>query len=121
VTMVYRLAVPLPALLLIVGCASSSPETAATGRPEPTDAAATLASAEAIDISELDTGLVCERSVPTGSRISEHTCYTREQYAARQAMLQEIAQRDVNEMRELQRNRELVEQEARRQAVTGGF
>jgi hypothetical protein len=121
-----RLSASLPALFL-VACASSPPDgSVANDPPEPTDAAPIVAASdvEAVDISELDNGLVCERSAPTGSRISEQTCYTREQYAARQAV-QETAQRDINEMRELQRSRELAERAARgRQtsgAAPGGF
>jgi hypothetical protein len=121
-----RLSASLPALFL-VACASSPPGSSmATDAAEPADAAPIVAAndVETVDISELDNGLVCERTAPTGSRISEQTCYTREQYAARQAV-QETAQRDVNEMRELQRSRELAEQAARsgaaEQAMRGGF
>jgi hypothetical protein len=113
-----RLSASLPALFLIA-CASSPPGALVeAGAADPTGAAPIVAAndVETVDISELDTGLVCERSTPTGSRISEQTCYTREQYAARQAM-QEQVQRDVNEMRDLQRSRALAEQEARRQAM----
>jgi hypothetical protein len=115
----------LPALFL-VACASSPPdESVVTNAREPTEAPIVAANdVETVDISELDTGLVCERTAPTGSRISEQTCYTREQYAARQAM-QQTVQRDVNEMRELQRSRALAEQAARSQAMgramRGGF
>jgi hypothetical protein len=121
-----RFSASLPALFL-VACASSPPDSpVATDASDPTGAAPIVAAndVETIDVSELDTGLVCERSAPTGSRISEQSCYTREQYAARQAE-QETAQRDVNEMRELQRNRALAEEAARREAMDralrGGF
>ena len=122
-----RLSASFPALFLIA-CASSPPDASvATGAREPADAVPIVAAndVETVDISELDTGLVCERSAPTGSRISEQTCYTREQYAAREAIEQETAQRDVNEMRELQRSRELAEEAARKGAIEsamrGGF
>jgi hypothetical protein len=122
-----RLSASLPALFLIA-CASSPPDgSVATDANDPTNAAPIVAAndVETVDIDELDTGLVCERSTPTGSRISEETCYTREQYATRQALAQETAQRDVNEMRDLQRSRELAEQAARRgaaeAAMRGGF
>lgn len=116
-----RLSVSLPALFLIA-CASSPPDASvATDAGDPTDAAPIVAAndVETIDIAELDTGLVCERSAPTGSRISEQTCYTREQYDARQAMQQETAKRDVNDMRELQQVRDHAEQAAREQARSG--
>lgn len=123
--MVQRLSPTLPILLLVAGCAANSPETATTDQSEPTDAAATLASAETIDVSELDTGLICERATPTGSRIAEQQCYTKEQYEQWQASVRETVQRDVNEMRDLQRSRELAEQAAARQAIEaamrGGF
>jgi hypothetical protein len=121
-----RLSASWPALFLIA-CASSPPDASvATAAGDATDAAPIVAAndVETVDIAELDTGLVCERTAPTGSRISEQTCYTREQYAARQAM-QQTVQRDVNEMRELQRSRALAEQAARSQAMgramRGGF
>jgi hypothetical protein len=121
-----RFSASLPALFFIACASSPSDPSVATDAREPTDAAPIVAAndIETVDISELDNGLVCERTAPTGSRISEQTCYTREQYAARQAV-QETAQRDINEMRELQRSRELAEQAARGQqtqgAVPGGF
>jgi hypothetical protein len=116
-----RFSASLPALFLIA-CASSPPDASvATDASEPTNAAPIVAAndVETIDIAELDTGLVCERNAPTGSRISEQTCYTREQYTTRQAMQQETAQRDVNEMRDLQRSRTLAEQAARSQRRAG--
>jgi hypothetical protein len=121
-----RLSASLPALFLFA-CASSPPETAATNAVEPTDPAAIVAAndAKTVDATELDTGLICERSAPTGSRIAEEQCYSKEEYAQWQAMQQETIKRDVNDMRELQRTRELAEQAARREAMEralrGGF
>jgi hypothetical protein len=105
-------------LVLLAACASSPPEA--------TDAIPIVAAndVETIEISELDTGLVCERTAPTGSRIAEQQCYTKEEYAQWQAFRQEAAKREVDDMRDLQRNRELAAEEARRQAMqraAGGF
>jgi hypothetical protein len=122
-----RLSASLPALFFIACASSPSDPSVATDAREPTDAAPIVAAndIETVDISELDTGLVCERSAPTGSRISEEQCYTKEEYAQWQAMRHETAQREVADMRDLQRNRDLAEQEARRQAMEsalrGGF
>jgi hypothetical protein len=120
-----RFSASLPALFL-VACASSPPdESVVTNAREPTEAIVAANDVETVDISELDTGLVCERSAPTGSRISEEQCYTKEEYAQWQAMRHAAAQREVADMRDLQRNRELAEQAARRdameRALRGGF
>jgi hypothetical protein len=113
----HGLSTSLP-LVLLAACASSPPEA--------TDAIPIVAAndVETIEISELDTGLVCERTAPTGSRIAEQQCYTKEEYAQWQAFRQEAAKREVDDMRDLQRNRELAAEEARRQAMqraAGGF
>jgi hypothetical protein len=115
----------LPALLL-AACAANPPPVAETETLELIDISETLAAlgAETIDIRELDNGRVCERRVPTGSRISEEWCYTRADYEALQTAMHDDIQRDMNEMRQLQEARRMAEQGARNEAMRragGGF
>jgi hypothetical protein len=108
----------LPAVI-VAACATHSPT--ALESVDPTVVAAAEESARTVELEELDNGVICERRVPTGSRISYETCYTREEQEARQAAMREFTQRDFEEMRQLQENRRLAEEEARRQIAQQTF
>jgi hypothetical protein len=115
----HRLTAALP-LVLLAACASSpTDEPVATDPTVPTDTTATLAAneVEIIDITKLDTGRVCERVVPTGSRIAQQWCYTRDEYLAQQAAMHGDIQRDMADLRRQQQVRQMAEQEARSQGM----
>jgi hypothetical protein len=120
-TMLYgrRLSVCLSALSLLA-CASRAPEVAEVPTLELIGISKTLTPLDAttLDVSELDNGMVCERRIPTGSRIASKWCYTREVYETREAAKDDILRQDFEEMRQQQQARQMAEQ-ARRQASMG--
>jgi hypothetical protein len=70
-----------------------------------------------VEFEELDNGLVCEPRQRSASRITRRVCYTREEYAAVQALEREQAQeyaRDLSRDREWREAQERMEQERRR-------
>jgi hypothetical protein len=104
-----------------MGCATTPPDVAQEAEVlEPTDVPAQLAAADAqiIDVRELDNGAVCERRIPTGSRISEEWCYTQAEYEARREANRDILRQDMDQMRQQQEARRIAE-EARRMARRG--
>ncbi|HEY5567050.1 MAG TPA: hypothetical protein VIM81_07375 [Gammaproteobacteria bacterium] len=121
--MVKGLTGALPSLLLM-GCATTPAEVAQEPEVlEPIDITAQLAAAgaEIVDVRELDNGTVCERRVPTGSRIAEEWCYTQAEYEARREANQDILRQDMEEMRQQQETRRIAQQEARSQAIRGSL
>jgi len=61
-----------------------------------------LGDVEVVDADALDTGLVCERFVPTGSRIAQQRCFTREESEAEAAVREMILHSEMEEMRRQQ-------------------
>jgi hypothetical protein len=120
-------------LAVVVGCLSFAGAALADSNAAESAAAATPAKLETIElppgvgklvlsdtrvveIDSLDTGLECQRRVPTGSRIATQNCYTREEAQSR-AIAQQAARRSVEELRDLQMYQEMARAEARRRAI----
>jgi hypothetical protein len=86
--------------------------TSAESGSEATAAAPTVPE-ETVDISELDTGLVCKYEKRPGSRIAEEYCYTREERAANQEAQDKLVQGQMNALardqeQRVQRERDLA-------------
>ena len=104
--------------LALAGCANTGPELADDGLGViELPAAAVAAEAKVVEFEQLDTGLQCERRVPTGTRIATRHCYTREESEQR-AIAREIARRGMEELRDVQMYQELAHAEARRRALS---
>ena len=85
------------------------------------DSEAVATDVKTVAIEELDNGLVCEARERSGSRVTRKVCYTREEYAAVQALQREQAQqyaRDLSREREMREAQERADQE-RRRSVAG--
>ena len=110
-----------PAAALVAGpavvAAASDTATSQVPEPEATDA-------NTVEISELDTGLVCEPRRRTGSRISRNICYTPEEQAALQAAKREQAQRYIDDLRrdqEMRAMQQREQEEQQRRAMMGAM
>ena len=85
-------------------------------KPPASDDGATNGEPLVVDADSLEAKVVCERYVPTGSRISSQRCVSRddlEQSDAERRMLR----RDVDEIRRLQMDRALAQQRAAEEFV----
>jgi len=99
--------------------ASAETSAVATGG-QTRDPAEEGAEAAAVDIADLDNGLVCESRRRPGSRIAKEVCYTRGEYTALAAAQREQTQRYIRDLRrdqELRADQERAVQEQQRQAM----